>query len=238
MNSVFLKDNRFISVNYDGSFSYGGNQGWFSSGSALDRRISDVGCGVISACDALLYLSRQYPDHMGISDRDLYGFYGIEFRYYARFIRKFARKYANPAPLLGMTGFRLSFGMNRFFSKNQVPLKTGWKFTVLNKNIMQEIHESLENDVPVIMSVPPRPFFGKGLEMNRAGTTRSYNSHSGHFITVTGLICRNGEPDQLELSSWGKRYTVSCKRFLKLAKIPPFGIFCGVMLIKPGRVRS
>lgn len=233
MNSVFLKDSRFISINYNSTFSFGGNQSWFSSESPFDRRLSEVGCGVVSACDTLLYLSKQYPDHIGVSDFNLYGFYGIDFRYYEKFIKKFAWKYANPVPVLGMTGFRLSFGLNRYFRKNSVPLKARWKFAVLNRNIMQNIHSCLEKDIPVIMSIPPRPFFGKGLEMKGAGPSRSYDSHSGHFIVVTGMICRNEKPYLLELSSWGKRFTVDCKRFLSLSRIPPFGIFCGIMLINP-----
>lgn len=232
METVFLKDNRFISVNINNSISYGGNQGWFSSGTPLERRISDVGCGVISACDTLLYLSRQYPDHFGFTDPNLYSYYGVDFRYYSKYIKQFARKYADPVPFLGMTGFRLSFGMNRFFSNRKIPLKSKWRFVLFNRHFLEEIHSCIENDVPVILSIPPRPFFGKGLEMKGAGPARSYDSHAGHFIVATGVICRGGKPYQLEISSWGKRFTVDCTRFLSLSRIPPFGIFCGIMSIR------
>lgn len=231
MDSIFLKDDRFISVNYNGSFSYGGNQSWFGSGSPLERRISNVGCGVITACDTLLYLSRQYPDHFRFFEANQYSYYGVDFRYYSKYVKRFACKYANPFPFLGMTGFRLSFGMNMFLSAGDIPLKTKWKLALLNRNIMDEIHSCLENNIPVIMSIPPRPFFGKGLMMKGTGLSRSYDSHSGHFIVVTGIICKNGNPYLLELSSWGKRFTVNCRRFIALSKIPPFGLFCGIMLI-------
>ncbi len=154
---------------------HGGNQSDFGG------NIKRSGCGMIAACDLLLYLQNK----KNISDSD-----------YRLFIENEARNffYRFHFNIIGITATRII----RYFRRKGYSFRFVSRSKLKGERFEQLISESLEKGVPVIVRV--------GLNRNRLAY-KAVNPKSGrvfqgtmswHYITVTGL-----ENGVLTYSSWG-----------------------------------
>lgn len=158
-----------------GGVMRGGNQSDFSS------NVKRSGCGMIAACDVLLY--KQNKKSLSESE-------------YKHFICEKCTGffYKHRINLIGVAAYRIV----KFFRSH------GYSFCFIPRRKLkgslfeQHIKESLDNDTPVIVRV--------GLNWNKLQYRVTYTVNgrisqgrmSWHYITVTGM-----ENDMLTYSSWG-----------------------------------
>lgn len=179
----------YLKIKSGGGYLYGGDQKLFG------KDVSSSGCGMIAACDMLLYLS-------GKSGAE------IPFSEYASFAEKlrdetFYKGTRNP---LGIFPRRLA---------KILAEKSGKKFTYFparklrgkdGKKLAETVSRSLKNGMPVIVRIG---FSFKGLpykiEYPASGKTRA-GKMSWHYITVTGI----SESGVLTFSSWGGKGAADC----------------------------
>ena len=154
---------------------HGGNQSHFS------RNIKRSGCGMIAACDMLLYKQNK----KALSDSD-----------YKQFITEksasfFYKRHVN---LIGVAAYRIvKFLRKQGYSFRFVPRRK------LKGNLFEQlIKETLDKGTPVIVRVGLN---GKKLPYKVTYTVNgrvSQGMMSWHYITVTGI-----ENGMLSYSSWG-----------------------------------
>ncbi len=154
---------------------HGGNQSDFG------RKIKRSGCGMIAACDLLLYLQNK----KNISDRE-----------YKLFVENEAKNffYRFHLNFIGITASRIV----RYLRRKGYGFRFVSRYRLKDERFEQLISESLKKGIPVIVRI--------GL--NRKGLAyRAVNPKNGrvsqgtmfwHYITVTGL-----ENGVLTYSSWG-----------------------------------
>ncbi len=162
-------------INENGGIMHGGNQSHFS------KNIKRSGCGMIAACDMLLY--KENKKTLSHSD-------------YKQFITEKSRSffYKHHLNLLGVAAYRIVKFLRR----------QGYNFRFVPRRKMkgdtfgQLIKETLEKGTPVIVRIGLN---GEKLpyKVNHTVSGRiSKGTMSWHYITVTGM-----ENEMLSYSSWG-----------------------------------
>ena len=162
-------------TNENGGVMHGGNQSNFS------RNIRRSGCGMIAACDMLLYkqgrkllTDREYKQFVNDSSKDFF--------------------YKMHVNLIGVTAYRVI----KFLRKQGCIFRFVPWYKLKGERFEQLVSDALENDTPVIVRVGLN---GKKLPYKVLYTVNgkiSQGTMSWHYITVTGL-----ENDILTYSSWG-----------------------------------
>lgn len=206
MKSVKLK-HPYITVKENHQSSFGGSQTW-----AKSRTLQKYGCGVVAGTDFLLYigLHKKYPVGTEFS-RDKYLQGKLSRTVYLELLDKMRKHYFPVIPGLGMPWWVLIGGLNVYFLKNRIPLKTS--FGVRRRNRDNRIRSMLVHDLPVILAVGPNfpipwkrhklAFYQKrGQEYIEACRT------AAHFVVITGMCGQ-----WLEISSWGNKYYVNLKEY-------------------------
>ncbi len=162
-------------TNENGGVMHGGNQSHFS------KNIKRSGCGMIAACDMLLYKENKkdlsYSDYKQFITEKSTGFF-----------------YKHHFNLCGVAAYRIvKFLRKQGYSFRFIPRRR-LKGSILE----QRIKETLENGTPVIVRIGLN---GKKLpyKVNHTVSGRiSKGTMSWHYITVTGM-----ENEMLTYSSWG-----------------------------------
>lgn len=180
---------KYLKINTGGGYLYGGDQKLFG------KAVSSSGCGMIAACDMLLWLSGKSGGEISFSE------YAV-----------FAEKLRDETFYKGRKNF---FGIFPRRLAKILTEKSGRKFTYFparklrgknGKKLEEIISRSLSGGAPVIVRVG---FSFKGLPYKikypASGKVRS-GKMSWHYITVTGV----SESGVLTFSSWGGRGTADC----------------------------
>ncbi len=189
-----------LKIKMSDGYMYGGNQSLFGKNSLRS------GCGMIAACDLILYSK---------------GKRFIDFSEYAAYVCKFRDEKAYfhsrnpigifPGKLVKLINSELTSGKVRFISRRKFSAESLQKF----------IYSSILADMPVIVRVGLN---GKKFPYRITFPARGENSRRGktdwHYITVTG-ISDNGK---IIFSSWGGRGESSCKMLYRY-----FGITGGII---------
>ncbi len=162
---IYQLKHDYVSVeNDDENKDYGGYQGWFAN---INETIKEYGCGLISACDVLLYLAQsdeQYATKItnnvtkegnGRYNYDLYMAYlaYMENEYFhirgdgdTTGINQML-DWLGQDGITGIMGTAVANKMNRYFDKYDMGLKADWRFS--EKKLIPRIKEMLEDDIPV-----------------------------------------------------------------------------------------
>ncbi len=162
-------------TNENGGVMYGGNQSLFG------KNIKRSGCGMIAACDMLLY--KQNKKALTMDD-------------YKQFVTENSQSffYKFHFNFIGVSARRIiKFLCRKGYSFRFIP-----RCSLKGETLEQTIKKSLENDTPVIARIGLN---GKKLPYRITYTVNgriSQGTMSWHYITVTGL--KNGI---LTFSSWG-----------------------------------
>ena len=189
--------NEFISVSKEGLVSNGGNQTW--SENAVIRK---CGCGVISSLDLLLYLGRHHCGDQAPETRP------IPLKDYDRMCVELSRRYIPLLPPVGTNGAALALGLNRVFSRYNMPFRASWQLS--GSKMMSKVENMLDADIPVILSIGANfPLFWQDNRVNlysrdSLGRMRRTSSAKAHYVTVTG-----SELNALRISSWGREYYIN-----------------------------
>ena len=218
--------NPYISVEYSGRTSFGGDQQRCS-----DKVLRSCGCGVVAALDMLLYLDRWHSDVYVPEFVGLAGTSPLPQSAYEQALALLRRAYFPLFYPFGMNGLALSLGMNLFFKRHALPYKARW--SVPKAELWQRIGTMLERDLPVIMAVGPNfPRFWKkkGASFCRISPEGRYTpsvSAMAHFVTATGL-----DDEWVELSSWGNRYYMGREEFERYTKECSNSLLCSILYIE------
>ncbi|MBS5322501.1 MAG: hypothetical protein KHY34_02195 [Lachnospiraceae bacterium] len=193
----------YIAVMKEGRLSYGGNQQW-----SRKKAVQKYGCGVIAGTDLLLYLSLHKEYCKGKEFKNWEKENGIlEAEEYMELAETMRRHYFPVIPGLGMPGWLLSGGVNRYFRANRIPLKVS--FGVLGRNLRNRIGAMLAHDIPVILAVGPNfPLPLKKHKLTfyekKGSAYEESCSVAAHFVAVTAL-----DGPWMQISSWGKMYYIN-----------------------------
>lgn len=177
----------YIKIRTGGGDLYGGNQKLFGKAAARS------GCGMIAACDMILYTRKKRS---------------ISFSEYDRFVCDFRDKKAykgcrNP---IGIFPRRLTAMINSEAQDARFKFYSRRAFT--EESLRRFIFASVERGMPVIVRVGLN---GKRLPFRiKAGGAYKEGHMSWHYVTVTGI---NG--DKLTFSSWGEKGVMNCSRLYK-----------------------
>jgi len=218
--------NPYISVGYSEGPSFGGSQR-----NSVSSNIAACGCGLVSATDLLVYITKYHSLSSG-SDIKALSLYDIipEARYNAC-LKKMGLSYFPLIPHLGMNGFGLMLGMQLYFRRYNIPYNCHW--CISDKGIWTKVEEMILSDIPVIMSVGPNfPFiWGKGKAIlytrNNAGEFKAASGVKAHFITVTGI-----DSEWLEISSWGRRYYLNRRNYEEYVSKHSAALVSNILYIK------
>lgn len=178
---------------------YGGSQNLFGA------KVRKSGCGMIAACDMILFLKGRLTP---------------TFAEYAKFAEDFRdsvayRRTSNP---IGISPYRLAKMITSRTDK-KFTFSSRLKFT--EKTLRSFIEKSLRCGVPVIVRVGAN---GKSLPYEitypASGNRSSEGKMSWHYITVTGI----SDSGMLAFSSWGGIGKMRCSDLKK-----HFGITGGLI---------
>jgi len=225
-----IKNLNYISIIMpDGSFSYGGNQGWFSEGNWLntDSKISKYGCGTIAASDLFLYWAMQNSYYNNEETQLAIKNGRINQEDYLNYVRRINREYTKTPRWLGVLGPKLASAINSYNKKHNINYRASWEWKLSYDEMLDKIYKMLGNDIPVIFSVGPNTpnLWGKKevnmyVKLNKGDAgynddlneMRQYTKKrtvNGHYMTITGITCDNlAGRIMLCISSWGKKYYI------------------------------
>lgn len=217
---------KYISVCYGGIESYGGNQQRSS-----DHIIKKCGCGVVAAMDTLLYLQARchWTDVSALGCID--GAVPIAGEKYDSCLIAMRKDYFPLLYPLGTSGLSLALGMNRFFRRHRLPFHGTWR--PATAKIRDEMELMLDSDIPVVCAVGakfPKFWEKTGLSLQVAdglGQLRPAANARAHFVTVTGM-----DNEWMQVSSWGRKYYVSCGDFLRYARESSNPLLCGILYME------
>ena len=218
--------NPYVSVEYSGRPSFGGDQRYCS-----DKVLRSCGCGVVAALDVLLYLNQWHSDVHIPEFADLRASSPLPQLAYEKALELLRRAYFPLFYPFGMNGLALSLGMNLFFKRRALPFKARW--SVPKAELWQRMGAMLEHDLPVIMAVGPNfPRFWqkKGANFCRLLPEGKYVpsvSARAHFVTATGL-----DKEWVEISSWGNKYYVGREEFARYTKECSNSLLCSILYIE------
>lgn len=182
---------------------YGGNQSLFGKKSLRS------GCGMIAACDVILYS---------------HGKRSLSFSEYAEFVRKFRDEevYLHTSNPIGISPVRLTRMINSHLHGTEVVFISRRKFT--GESLRKFITDSVNMELPVIVRIGAN---GKRLpykiQFPDSGGKISTGKTDWHYITVTGIT----DDGRLIFSSWGGKGETECGLLYKY-----FGITGGVIADK------
>lgn len=212
MNEIKTLKRQYTSV--DGSF--GGSQLYFmESRRPFSKSKKTGGCGVVAIGDVIAYLKSQskFPDK----------------ETYMKYFNKISKRIGWIPNRFGLTFIQETLGMAHTLSKENLPYKCRWCFS--KRKLYPRVHEMIDNDTPVILCIPksigPKrdllPFYDKNLV--------KVNSTCGHFVVITGIHCEGNEIF-FEISSWGTKYYINMKEFIRFQKKHLMGLLGNILYIK------
>lgn len=179
----------YIKIKNGNGVLYGGNQKYFG------KAVSKSGCGMIAACDMLLYLSGKNAGTISFSD-------------YAAFAEKLRDEvfYKNTKNLLGIFPRRLANILTEKSGRNFRYYPAIKFFGKSGKKLAEFISEEIKSGVPVIVRVGANiGGFPYEIQYPASGKS-SAGKMSWHYITVTGI----SESGILTFSSWGLKGSALC----------------------------
>lgn len=200
----------YVSVGDKVIQSFGGNQEWFE-----DERMKKFGCGLIGVADILWYMNFTKAEGMTMSQEE-----------YFLMTTGLRKKYFHLIPALGITGWGIARGMNRYFRKHKSSMRAHWG--VKTKHLQTEIVSMLEKDIPVLLSVGPNwpKLWGRQGVSLYSKPGRKYQEFFDHYVVVTSF-----DGKMLEVSSWGKRYFILFEEYLSYIRQYSCGLFSNILFI-------
>ncbi len=181
---------KYIRIKTSGGLMYGGDQKLFG------KQAARSGCGMIAACDMLLYLDGRSSEP-------------IAFNEYARFVTDFRDNiaYKNSLNLFGIPSRKLVKMLNEHSGNRFFEFYGRKKFRPDKNSLAEFIEKSLKNGMPVIVRVGAN---GKSLPYEirypASGNKLRKGMMNWHYITFTGI----SESGLLTFSSWGGKGTMRC----------------------------
>ncbi len=222
---------------------YGGDQEWFRDDVFSNGDLIRLGgCGLIAMADSLLYLASQQelsqplPSLVDSSKLTMSTYSLFVESLFFRYLQPWRNPLFKPANyqtagnfVLGIQGWQLRRGFNRFFQHRQSRFYSVKGAGKLSQIIQQQLRRN--RPVPLMIG-PTSEMFPKGLRF--LGRQSEVETHfvpflspefppreceggvtpmSAHWVTVTGYY-QLEEREYLLIASWGKRYVLDLTAYL------------------------
>ena len=211
----------YLSVEQSGRCSYGGNQML-----SPDQTLRECGCGVVAACDLLLYLKRHQADCSDPLCR-----WPLDLRLYNDRLQLLQKRYFPLIPHFGINGLMLIIGLNRLLRDEGLSYRARWMIS--GARLWERVEELLRRDIPVILSVGPHfPLLWRkeGLSFyvrEPNGSFRRAAAVCGHYVTATGL-----DDEWVRIASWGVQYYVNRGEYEAFVQQHSSYLFSNIVYIK------
>lgn len=220
---IYKLKNDYIRVGEEKS--YGGNQGWlgdeFSS-------INKNGCGVISACDILLYLTNSFDYKDGLANEVVLDDDYYNKQYYIKYAVTMNNQFL-PMGKKGLWGTTMALGVSRYFKQIGVKMKAIWKMT--DNDFLEDVEEMLEQNIPVSMSANDiKQGYGDECKIkmyqpideniwwikDKMVAIKQFHSH---YVTITAVSEDNISGKKwFQVSSWGNKYYIDYDEYSTYAE--------------------
>ncbi len=226
----------YVKIDYDVNRCYGGFQCWFDDKSSnyKIRHLFHGGCGVISASDLMICLSRlwqnELSDKICTLSKDV-----IPQNQYLEFVKEMS-EYVTPksmeavpkfmtkgAGTIGVFPQNYINGIKRYiYEKSGISISP--KFIPAKDNrLLSEIKNGISTGIPV----PLKFGWGKGIQLYNDNFTPNPKLVKWHGVNVIGSFEHEGE-NWLIVASWGQKF------FLKFGDyIENSGIYGGAVILVP-----
>lgn len=213
----------------NGRSSYGGNQGWFDKTKrfSIDYILHNYGCGTIAACDLFLYWAIQNSSYNNEETKLALKNGMINQDDYINYVYRIHLAYTRTPRWLGVLGPKLAHAINVYNKSYNIKYRASWKWKLSYDEMLDNIINMLENDIPVIFSVGPNTpnlwgkkevnLYAKSEENDKVSNDSSKDENkyikvksvNGHYMTITGITI-DGTTGRIILcvSSWGKKYYI------------------------------
>ena len=210
----FSLEKDYVHIKTDAGVSFGGSQMWFKKEkSRKDKRLHQGGCGLVASMDLLLY----YCKKNGIAPAELRKVLeeeAPERNDYLDLLRKNATLFRYPvSSRFGSLSFEVTHFVNRFMRKHERKERLRHLFLNTKRRREKIFRHAAETGYPLILIIGQpffRPFSKKGVDFYRQtdeGFTKQVSDIRRHFVTVTGVLTKDGEK-WLEITSWGRKYYI------------------------------
>lgn len=205
-----------INITNNNKIYFGGDQSWFAKKSE-----QDYGCGII-ACANIVFSINKILDSSAPET--------VAYNEYMSIANELSSKYFKILPNLGINGFVLSFGFNRYLKKNNYKYKSKWG--VLPSNLWKKINEMLSEGLPVLLAIGPHtlPFFKKEklpLYQFVNGKLSPVYKTKSHYVMITEI-----HGNIITISSWGEKYFIKKDEFVGYVKKYSNYLFSNILYIK------
>ena len=211
----------YLSVMQDLRCSYGGNQML-----SPNKTMRQCGCGVVAACDLLLYLKRRQGDSTDPLCR-----WPVDLKLYNERLLALQKRYFPLIPHHGINGILLVFGLNRLLRDEGLPFRALWMFS--GARLWERVEEQLRRDIPVILSVGPHfPLIWRkdGLSFyvrRRDGSMNRAAAVCGHYVTATGL-----DDEWVRIASWGVQYYINRREYETFVRQHSSYLFSNIITLR------
>ncbi len=213
---------------------YGGDQNFFASSkvSEEDIRKQKCGCGIVAFADLLLYLGKISPQYL-VQENKSYVNHTLSEEEYKRYYNSIYAFMGGIKGKVGISGWKLQRSFNCLARREKWPLRAKWAMS--GKKLHSRTEEMLMQDIPVICCIPVmllkkdkndylqlyrwqqeegwqtdiQPDVQQDTQKGRlekAACTRA------HYVMITGINVI-GEDVFYQVSSWGKRFFISCREY-------------------------
>lgn len=220
---IYKLKNDYISVGEEQS--YGGNQGWLGDDKSFINR---KGCGVVSACDTLLYLTKYEECKSGLADQVIINGSYFNKNEYIKYVVTMNNKYL-PMKEDGLLGTTMARGVSRYFRDSGTKKKATWKSTDID--LLEDMEEMINQDIPVpIAANTIKEGYGDEYKIKMYQSTDNNiwwikdkligaNKFHSHYVTVTAIAEDNISGKKwLQVSSWGNKYFIDFDEYSEYAK--------------------
>lgn len=220
--------------------SYGGAQRWFHNLEGKhNKTIAELGCGLISGADILLYLSKSNSKY-DTEETDKVTYIGgggyIEYESYMKYLSDMEWDYFYINNHIGILGTAIATNINLYSVVYHLDLDAYW---CMSKSfVLPRIKEMLRNDIPVTLSIGPDKkhkvnLYVPGEDKYSFIPPREYATEVGdHYVTVTGLIIDDIKNETwLEVSSWGRHYYINYEEYMYFVDNYSNSVFSNIVYI-------
>ena len=201
--------------------------------------LDEMGCGIVSAADLLLYLAKSRPEFAPFIQNSVQytqnGF--VEYQSYCEFIKSIN----NYIPIMGIIiqkegeednwnsggvyTFSYFSGLNNYAIQNGINLWAYWNTS--KELLLPGIKDMLQKDIPVPLLMGDGSK-DDGISFYREIIPRGSQRYilnnfaqkvNCHYVNITGLLEDHiGGKTILEISSWGKRFYISYEDYVDYAE--------------------
>lgn len=237
----------YIEVENGKAPSFGGSQTWFDKeGKIRDRWLHLSSCGLIAACDFLIYFCRSRDLRVKWLPESVWSEAAVvRKKEYMAFLRRVARRGYPIIPRVGSIGPQIPLYLNHFLRKHRQPYRLFFLWKNTKKKRLRIIDGSIRDGLPVILVIGPhfmKPGSKNGVTFYRRSKdgvmTAAYKNIYRHFVTITGIYDppEAASPLYLEISSWGQRLYIDYDELSHYITKESMPWFSGIYFVKKERI--